>query len=99
MNKDIPAQERKLVAGLLAIFLGGFGAHKFYLGYTSEAATMLAISLGCIALFFLSCGFLFPMIAGPVVIGIIALIEGIVYLSKSDEDFHQTYIENKKGWF
>ncbi|MDT8391203.1 MAG: NINE protein [Lentisphaeria bacterium] len=30
---------------------------------------------------------------------IIGLIEGIIYLCKSDEDFYNTYIANKKGWF
>jgi TM2 domain-containing membrane protein YozV len=30
---------------------------------------------------------------------IIALIEGIIYLTKSDADFIQTYQINKKGWF
>jgi TM2 domain-containing membrane protein YozV len=37
----------------------------------------------------LSCGFL----------GIIGLIEGIIYLTKSDEEFYYTYQVNKKGWF
>jgi TM2 domain-containing membrane protein YozV len=31
--------------------------------------------------------------------GIIGLIEGIIYLTKTDEDFVRTYIQNKKGWF
>jgi TM2 domain-containing membrane protein YozV len=31
--------------------------------------------------------------------GIIGLIEGIIYLTKSDEDFVNTYVTNKKGWF
>lgn len=31
--------------------------------------------------------------------GIIGLIEGIIYLTKSDEDFVRTYIQNKRGWF
>ncbi len=31
--------------------------------------------------------------------GIIGLIEGIIYLTKSDEEFVKTYVENKKGWF
>jgi len=30
---------------------------------------------------------------------IIGLIEGIIYLTKSDEEFYQTYQVNKKGWF
>ena len=31
--------------------------------------------------------------------GIVGLIEGIIYLTKSDEEFVATYITNKKGWF
>jgi TM2 domain-containing membrane protein YozV len=31
--------------------------------------------------------------------GIIGLIEGIIYLTKSDEDFQKIYIEGKKAWF
>lgn len=30
---------------------------------------------------------------------IIGLIEGIIYLTKSDEEFVATYITGKKGWF
>ena len=30
---------------------------------------------------------------------IIGLIEGIIYLTKSDEDFVATYVTGKKGWF
>jgi hypothetical protein len=31
--------------------------------------------------------------------GVIGLIEGIIYLTKTDEEFVATYITNKKGWF
>lgn len=31
--------------------------------------------------------------------GIVGLIEGVIYLTKSDEDFVKTYIEGRKGWF
>lgn len=31
--------------------------------------------------------------------GIIGLIEGVIYLSTSDEDFVRTYVQNKRGWF
>jgi TM2 domain-containing membrane protein YozV len=30
---------------------------------------------------------------------IVGIVEGIIYLTKSDEDFVRTYIQNKKGWF
>jgi TM2 domain-containing membrane protein YozV len=31
--------------------------------------------------------------------GIVGLIEGIIYLTKSDEDFYREYIVEQKGWF
>ena len=31
--------------------------------------------------------------------GIVGLVEGIIYLTKSDEEFYQTYQVGKKGWF
>ncbi len=37
-------------------------------------------------------------IASPIM-GIIGLIEGIIYLTKTDEEFVQTYVNSKKGWF
>lgn len=76
----------KVVAGLLAIFLGPLGIHKFYLGYTKEGVIMLLISL-------FTCGI------GATVIEVIALIEGIVYLTKTDEEFQAIYVHGYKGWF
>jgi TM2 domain-containing membrane protein YozV len=31
--------------------------------------------------------------------GLIGLIEGIIYLTKSDEEFKATYIDGEKKWF
>lgn len=82
-----PAPESKrVVAGVCAILVGAFGVHKFVLGYKSSALIML---LGTI----LTCG-----IAG-VVFSVIGLIEGIMYLTKSDEEFVATYQVGKKEWF
>jgi len=74
--------DKKILAGILGIVVGGFGVHKFVLGYTTEGIIQLVITL-------VTCG------AGS----IIGLVEGIIYLTKSDEDFVRTYIQNKKGWF
>lgn len=30
---------------------------------------------------------------------LLGLIEGIIYLTKSDEEFSRIYVQNKKGWF
>jgi len=34
-----------------------------------------------------------------IVMSVIGLVEGIMYLTKSDEEFSSMYVFNKKGWF
>lgn len=80
----------KVTAGLLGILLGSLGIHKFYLGYNVSGIIMLLISL---VLAFPTAG----LSAG--IMSIIGLIEGIVYLTKSDADFDASYVQNKKSWF
>lgn len=65
-----PNAKSKIAAGLLGIFLGAFGVHNFYLGFTGKAIAQLLISL-------LSCGFL------AFVSSIWGLIEGILILTGS----------------
>lgn len=74
--------DKKMIAGILGILLGGLGVHKFYLGYTQTGIIQLIIGV-------LTCG----------IGGIIGLIEGIIYLTKSDEEFEETYVRNQKQWF
>jgi len=78
------ANSKKILAGLMAIFFGNLGIHKFVLGNTTAGVITLLISLTCI---------------GAPVMRIITIIEGLIYLTKSDEQFYQTYIANKKDWF
>jgi TM2 domain-containing membrane protein YozV len=83
---DANDSSKKIAAGICAILIGSFGIHKFILGYTKEGVIML---LGTI----LTCGF------GAIVTSVIGLAEGIIYLTKTDEEFLNTYVVNKKGWF
>jgi len=82
-------EKSKMVAFLLALFLGTIGIHKFYLGYKNEGIIMLLCG---------TVGWLLFAIP-PIVMAIIALIEAIMYISKSDDEFHRIYVDNKKGWF
>jgi TM2 domain-containing membrane protein YozV len=75
-----PAQSKRMVAGLLGIFLGWTGAHRFFIGDTKGGIIRLLLSCTVIG-------------------GWIGLIEGIMYLTKTDEQFYQEYIVNKKAWF
>ncbi|RRJ96073.1 TM2 domain-containing protein [Opitutaceae bacterium TAV4] len=83
---SIPGAEKKIAAGICGILLGALGIHKFILGYKKEALIMLLVSV-------ISLGFL------AWIMGIIGLIEGIIYLTKTDQDFVNTYVTGKKGWF
>lgn len=86
MSDKPPGADKKIVAGICGILLGALGIHKFILGYTKEGLIMLLVTV-------LTLGF-----AG-FIMAIIGLIEGIVYLTKSDEEFAKTYVTGKKGWF
>lgn len=78
--------DKKIAAGIVAILIGSLGIHKFMLGYTKEGVIMLLVSV-------LTCGI------AAVVPGIIGIVEGVLYLTKSDEEFVRTYIQGQKGWF
>lgn len=75
-------ENKKVLAGVLALLLGSLGVHKFILGYNKEGIIQIILT-------FVSCG----------LAGIIPFIEGIVYLTKSDQEFYNIYQANKKGWF
>lgn len=63
----------RTTAGILALLLGGIGAHKFYLGETGMGIIYLCFSWTLIP-------------------AIVAFIEGIIYLTKSDEEFQRKYV-------
>ena len=66
-----PIKDRT-TAIVLAFLLGGFGAHRFYLG-----------SAGWGILYLLFCWTLIP--------AVVAVIEGFIYLSQTDEGFAKNY--------
>ena len=80
-NEATSGENKKMLAGILAIVAGGLGIHKFILGYTKEGIIQI--------LLFLLCG----------VGGVIGIVEGIIYLTKSDEEFYEIYQQGHKGWF
>ncbi len=88
--KGSGGENKKLLAGILAIVLGSLGIHKFILGYNKEGIIMLVVT---IVLGVFTCGI------GASLMGLLGLIEGIIYLTKSDEEFYNTYQVGQKPWF
>jgi TM2 domain-containing membrane protein YozV len=88
--------DKKMAAGICGILLGSFGIHKFILGYQQEGIILIAVTLVAWILAIVTCGIATPLIFVPSIIGI---VEGIMYLTKSDEEFIQTYVIGKKPWF
>ena len=88
----------RLTAGLLGIFLGGFGVHHFYLGSWQAGllevlVTLLGGSCLCAAGFF-TVGLSWFLIPAPAaIVGIVALIESIMLLTMADPDFDARYNE------
>jgi TM2 domain-containing membrane protein YozV len=79
-------ESKRVIAGILGILLGALGVHKFVLGYTTQGIIMLVITV-------------FTFGFGASLTGLIGLIEGIIYLTKSDEEFIEMYQKNEKHWF
>jgi len=80
----IPGAEKKLVAAICGILIGWLGIHRFVLGDPTGGIIRIVISI-------------FTCTIGGSIIG---LIEGIIYITKSDEEFVETYInEPQKKWF
>jgi TM2 domain-containing membrane protein YozV/ribosomal protein L40E len=67
-----PNGKSKLAAALFAIFLGGLGIHKFYLGRIGQ-------------------GILYLIFFWTFIPALIGLIEGILYLVMSQEEFDRKY--------
>jgi len=90
-------ESKRIIAGITAILVGTFGVHKFVLGYNKEGIYYLVVNLvGLPIIGVLTCGAGFGLYS---LTYLIPIIEGIIYLTKSDEEFINTYQVNKKPWF
>ena len=111
------SEKTKVVAGLLGIFLGWAGVHKFYLGIKGPAIIQLAVGGGGLVLamivgntfmalgmfgvgVFIYIGLLMYAVGyiAMMAAGVLGLVEGIIYLTKSDEDFQSIYVTGQKKW-
>ena len=81
-------EKNRIVAAVLAFFLGHWGVHKFYMGKTNAGIIMLLLGTVGWAL-------VLPALANWA----IAFVEFIIYLTKSDEQFYQEYVVGDRSWF
>lgn len=79
--------KNKIIAGMLSIFLGSFGAHKYYVGHNTQAAVFLGV--GFLGLFI-------PMLLPAMVL--IGIVEGVSYLRMDDLKFIE-FVADKTRWF
>ena len=87
---NVTGDNKKVLAGVL----GSLGVHKFILGYNKEGAILLSLwIIGAI----LTCVGIGVLLIWA--LGLVGLIEGVIYLTKSDEEFYNTYQVGKKPWF
>ena len=66
----------KMVAALLAFFLGALGVHQFYLGHSGRGIAMLLLTISFV---------------GLIVSGIWAIVDFIRYLTMAEEQFDARY--------
>lgn len=78
------------VAGVLAIVLGQFGMHKFYLGYHAQGFLLL---LATIVMGAVSFGL------AVLAIWMVAFVEGVIYFTLSQEEFERIYVDGTRSWF
>lgn len=74
---------KRLAAGLLAIIAAPFGVHKFLLGFVKEGFFWLVLSV----------------ITMGMLKAFLGIVEGIIYLSKSDREFYSLYQIHHRKWF
>ena len=84
----VPSKDH-IAAGILAIFFGLFGIHKFYMGYTNEGFIMLGVTIvGSLATFG----------AIALVVQLLAVVEGLIYLIKTQNQFELDYVCGSRKW-
>jgi TM2 domain-containing membrane protein YozV len=84
----VAGEKNRFIAALLALFLGWFGIHKFYLGKNRAGWIMLL------------CGTIGWLAVVPgVAIAVISLSEFVIYLIKDDPKFYDDYVVGHREWF
>ena len=75
---------------MLVLCLCWLGVNRVALGYSTSGFIMLGTSIW---------GGILTLSVASWAIWVIAIVEGIFYLSKSQTEFEQMYVINKREWF
>ena len=94
LNNMAGGENKKMLVGILAIIFGSLGVHKFILGYQKEGIILLVATVVGWATLCIAVGGIILAVTW-----IIGVVEGIMYLTKSDEEFYNTYQVGRKPWF
>jgi TM2 domain-containing membrane protein YozV len=85
----IAPTKNHIAAGLLALFFGIFGIHKFYMGHPTEGFIMLGVTV---------IGSLVTFGATALIMQLIAVVEGLIYLIKTQNQFELDYVQGDRKW-
>ncbi len=92
LNKEsIRLMKKKSVAGFIALFLGTFGAHRFYLG---QRVLGIFHFIFAIVTFVISIEAELPFIAIPALMG---FIDAVLFFAMPKSEFDEKYNYSKKG--
>ena len=80
-----PSGKSRGIAGLLALLMGAFGLHYFYLNKTNAGILFLLVSL-------LSCCIL------GIVTQIIAIIQGVLFFTSPQEEFESKWVNTPNSF-
>jgi TM2 domain-containing membrane protein YozV len=85
----VPYGEKRIPAAALAILVGGLGIHKMFLGYWVQGLTVLALTV-----FFSAIGWFIV----PFLLWMLGLLEGVLYLMRSNSSFYHRYQVQRRPW-
>ena len=95
-TEDMPSQTQNtvaakshVVAGILALFFGLLGIHKCYMGFITEGFVMLGATI---------IGSLLTFGAVAFIVQLIAVVEGLIYLIKTQNQFDLDYVYGNRRW-
>lgn len=77
---QVKAEVSRIAAAVIGVFCGSVGIHRFYMGHTNAGIVYLVVGV----------------VTAGTVTSVVGLIDGIIYLLATDEEFAAKYLHNDK---